>query len=348
MDKLSQKGNRRPVVYAAILLVGSMLVGCSILPKEEEVMKPPLVKPADENYKTVKATKGTIAREIRGIATFVSTKTEHVQLTVQGGRIDSVKVKSGDAVKKGDLLIQLNVDGLDLQLKEQALALEKAKLNRKQILANPDISEDQKRVADMQLEIEQMKFDKVQKTYADKQLAAPMDGQVTFVEDLKPGDTVAPFRTLVILADPKELRLSHNISNPADVRDVEVGMTAQVRLSDSVTVTGEVVQTPASAPVTSNKELADKYARTLYLQVPKLPESTRIGASADLSIVTEKRDNVVKIPRSGLRSFLGRTFVQVLEGKGLREIDVETGISSSTEIEISKGLNEGQDVVLQN
>ncbi|MOA30899.1 hypothetical protein D3C78_1520200 [compost metagenome] len=67
-----------------------------------------------------------------------------------------------------------------------------------------------------------------------------------------------------------------------------------------------------------------------------------------MKIILQQREGVLKIPRSGLRSFLGRTFVRTLEdGSKIREIDVETGIKGSTEIEITKGLEEGAVIVLQ-
>lgn len=94
--------------------------------------------------------------------------------------------------------------------------------------------------------------------------------------------------------------------------------------------------------------MAEKYSKTLYIEVPKLPEGAKIGSLPNVKIVTRQRDNVVKIPRSGLRSYLGRNFVRVLEDdKRLREIDVEPGLAGSTEIEIVQGLTEGQVVVLQ-
>ncbi|MNI96739.1 hypothetical protein D3C73_1552570 [compost metagenome] len=54
------------------------------------------------------------------------------------------------------------------------------------------------------------------------------------------------------------------------------------------------------------------------------------------------------IPKVGLRSYMGRDYVQVLEGESRKEIDVEKGIVSSTEVEIRKGLKEGQKVILNN
>ncbi|MCD9025886.1 efflux RND transporter periplasmic adaptor subunit [Cohnella silvisoli] len=326
------------------IVLGTALAGCSLLPKEEDALKPPLVKPAQENYSTVKAEKGTIVKSINGSGTFESILTDVAQFTGQGGRIDKIPVKAGDKVKKGDVLVQLILDGLDIQVKEQQLALEKAKYAYRQA-RNGD--EQVLRIAGLQMEIEQTKYDRLSKQLNSKQLVSNIDGEVVFAESLKEGDYVEAYQTLVTVADPSKLRVAIRVDNANDIREVEVGVAADITLNQDKVV-GRVVQTPSSSPTTLNKDLAEKYAKTLFIEVPKLPKDTKIGSMADVKIITQQRDQVIKIPRSGLRSYLGRNFVRVLEdGKRLREIDVEPGLVGATEVEIIKGLDEGQTIVLQ-
>jgi len=308
------------------------------------VLKPPLVKPVQENYSTVTAEKGSIVKAITGSATFESVTTEIAQFSGQGGRIDKILVKSGDKVKKGDVLVQLILDGLDVALKEQQLALEKAKYAFRQA-RNADAQA--LKIAELQLEVEQLKYDRLSKQFNSKQLKAKMDGEVVFAESLKEGDYVEPYQTLVTVADPTKLRLALRVENPNDIREAEVGVPAEVTLKEDK-VTGRVTQTPSSSPETPNKDLAEKYTKTLYIEVPNLPKDAGIGMIASVKIITQQRDDVIKIPKSGLRSYLGRNFVRVLEdGTRLREIDVEPGLAGSTEVEIVKGIEEGQVVVLQ-
>lgn len=327
------------------IVLGSSLAGCSLLPKEEEALKPPLIKPAQENYSTVNVEKGSIVKAISGSGTFESLATDISQFTGGGGRISKILVKAGDEVKKGDVLVELILDGLDIQVKEQQLALEKAKQGFR--LARSGGDENTLNIAQLQLELEQLKYDRLSKQFESKRLLAGMDGQVVFAETLDEGDFVEAYQTLVIVADPSKLRIAIRVDNANDIREVEVGVEAKITLKKEEVI-GKVVQTPSSSPETLNKDLAEKYAKTLYIEVPKLPKEAKIGSMPDVKIVTQQRDNVIKIPRSGLRSYLGRNFVRVLEeGKRLREIDVEPGLTSSTEVEIIKGLTEGQVIVLQ-
>ncbi|RED56816.1 efflux RND transporter periplasmic adaptor subunit [Cohnella lupini] len=332
------------VALGIAIALGSALAGCSLLPREEEALKPPLVKPAEENYSTVEVVKGSIVKAISGSGSFESIHTDISQFTGQGGRIDKILVQSGDQVKKGDVLVQLILDGLDLQLKEQQLALEKAKYAFRQAR---DGDEQALNIAGLQLEIEQIKYDRLSKQFDSKQLVAGIDGQVVFAESLEEGDFVEAYQTLVIVADPTQLRIALRVENPTEIREVDVGANADISVKDEKVV-GKVVQTPSSSPDTLNEDLAEKYAKTLYIQLPSIPKGAEIGTVADVKIITQQRDDVLKIPRSGLRSYLGRNFVRVLEeGKRLREIDVEPGLTGSTEVEIVTGLTEGQIIVQQ-
>lgn len=350
MDKLSRKIKRAAALSAALAMAVA-LAGCSLLPKEEEALAPPLVKPASENYQTQTAERGTISVEVNGSGYFESDHTDVAQFTGQGGRVQEVLVKSGDIVKKGDVLVQLVMEDLDLQVKQEELALEQAKYNLRKQRTISDNDAEVIQMAALQVEIEQLKYDRLTAQYNSKQLKANMDGQVIFVEDLKPGDYVDTYQTLVIVADTTKLRLTLNVDGNEAVRDVEVGFPAEISLNvdgEEKTVQGKVVQTPSSAPQTLNKDLAEKYSKTLYIQVNDLPEGVEIGSMADVKIITKRKDNVIKIPRSGLRNYLGRTFVRTLEdGNKVRELDVDAGITSSTEVEIINGISEGDVIILQ-
>ncbi|MFC5530896.1 efflux RND transporter periplasmic adaptor subunit [Cohnella yongneupensis] len=335
---------KRVATLSLTVLLGAALAGCSLLPQEEQALQPPLVKPAKENYTTTMALKGSILKTVGGSATFESYESEVAQFTGQGGRIEKINVRAGDVVKKGDVLVQLILDGLDIQLKEQQLSLERAKVNFSQARSG---DEETIKIAGLQLEIEQLKYDRLSAQFNSKQLIAGMDGTVTYADDLKEGDYIDAYQTLVIVSDPNRLRLSLPVDNAADRTEVKVGVAAEITFNKAK-YDGKVVQTPSSAPTTENKQLAEKYAKTIYVELTRLIPNVEIGKLADVRIITQQKDNVIKIPKSGLRSYLGRNFVRIMEdGNKLREVDVEPGLTTPTEVEIISGLEEGQNIVLQ-
>ncbi|RJX39476.1 biotin/lipoyl-binding protein [Paenibacillus pinisoli] len=327
------------------LIVVVALSGCSLLPAEEEPLKPPLVKPPQENYRTTPVVKGAIAQEVKGNGTLESYFSDAVEFTAEGGRVKEVFVRAGDDVKKGDPLVQLDVGDMDVQLR----TLEMNMLISRKKLREARIADDEEglRIAQLQYEIDQIKYTRLQDSYSNKQLVATMDGRVTFVAPLVEGDVVKPYETIVMISDPNKLRISFQIDTSSDAMKVTVGFNASLKFGTEI-VEGKVTQTPSSAPQTDDEILRSRYASHVYVETESLPESATIGTKADVTIRLQEKESVLLIPRSGLRNYLGRTFVRILEeGDKIREVDVEQGIIGSTEVEITKGLEEGQLIVLQ-
>jgi macrolide-specific efflux system membrane fusion protein len=65
-----------------------------------------------------------------------------------------------------------------------------------------------------------------------------------------------------------------------------------------------------------------------------------------VSIITQKKDKAILIPLAALRTYSGRNYVQVVDNQGnKKEVDVELGQQTATDVEIVKGLTPGQKVV---
>ncbi|MDQ6421222.1 efflux RND transporter periplasmic adaptor subunit [Paenibacillus sp. LHD-117] len=339
------KRMKRIAGLTAALAAALSLTGCSLLPAEEEPLKPPLVKPPQENYRTVEVVKGRITQEIRGNGTLESYFTDTVQFKAGGGIVKEVLVKAGDIVKKGDPLIRLDTGNMDIELKQMELNLARSS----QALKSAKLGGDSEgiKIAQLQYDIDKLKHERLSEALEGKLLVAETDGQVTYVAELKEGDPVREFETLAVVADPSKLRVAFQTDGTPDVNLVSVGFKAELTFEGKTELTGKVIQTPSSAPFTEDEIARERNAKMIFVELEKLPEGAKIGTRADVKVLLQERNDVIIIPRSGLRSYLGRTFVRILEeGDKIREIDVETGIKGSTDIEITKGLEEGMLIVL--
>jgi hypothetical protein len=69
---------------------------------------------------------------------------------------------------------------------------------------------------------------------------------------------------------------------------------------------------------------------------------TRVAAA----IQVRRKDQVLLVPQSAIRSIGGRRYVEVVEAGGTRRVDVELGMTADGEVEIVNGVREGQQVVL--
>ncbi|WP_168123197.1 biotin/lipoyl-binding protein [Paenibacillus sp. HB172176] len=330
-------------ILLASLLLGAV-AGCSLLPSEEEALKPPLVKPQQESYQTVAVKRGVITQDVKGNGALESYYSERLQFKTSGGRIQEVLVRGGDEVKKGDTLVQLNVDNLDIDLKQSEIAMLRSKLALRQSTQAGD-SETLK-IAQLQYEIDKIKYDRMLAAYNDKKLVAGMDGQITYITDREEGDVVESYETLVVISDTSKLRFAFSAENAMNSGSVEIGQAVQLTFGDEE-ITGKVVQTPRSAPYSDNPDEQKRGGSTIFIEPDQLPKDAAIGTRGDVLVRLLERDDVLIIPKSGLRSYLGREFVRIQDEDGsIREADVEVGIKGSTETEITKGVEEGELIVM--
>ncbi|ULL15774.1 HlyD family efflux transporter periplasmic adaptor subunit [Paenibacillus sp. H1-7] len=350
MDTLWKKVSKRRSTLAIAALTASVLAvlpGCSLLPKEEQALQPPLVKPVKENFELYEVKKGTITKQVSGVGTFASDRLQYLSYNESGGRFSSMNVSMGSKVAKGDVVAQLDKGEVEGKIRQQEIVLEKAKLALEQA------KEDQRgdaiaiRMKVLDVQKEQIALDMLRQQLERTKLVSNVDGIVTFMDPIKQGDAVTAYKTLLTISDPKSIKLVYETANSNDLTGIQVGMAADLKIKNTA-LKGKVVQIPATAPQSDVKAIQDKNAKSIVIVPDELPETVTIGTNADITIVTEKRDNVLLIPKVGLRSYMGRDYVQVLEGESRKEVDVEKGIVSATEVEIRKGLKEGQKVILNN
>lgn len=336
-----------PVVLLRILAACAVLLalpGCSLFPAEEEPLAPPLLEPVKQNIVTVEVKRGMMEQTVRGSGVLEPYELRYHSFKAGGGRISEVFVRAGDEVKAGDPLVQLEVEGLDLELKHKALNLEKAKLELEE--AKASMNPDEMRVKLIQLDIAQTEYDMIKERLDDKLLVADMDGVVTYVTSKEPPDHVDAYENLVVVANGDKLRVIFTKTESNWASAIRVGMEAALTWKGE-TFSGEVVQTPSSAPSTDDDRLRDLFSRSVYIEIDELPEGAEMGDVVDVRVVTDRRENTLIIPANALRNFANRNYVQILDGERVYEADVEIGIRSAAEVEILAGIEEGQQIILR-
>ncbi|MCU6797950.1 efflux RND transporter periplasmic adaptor subunit [Paenibacillus sp. WQ 127069] len=345
-----KKANKRFMMASWIItasIVMTCIPGCSLLPQEEEALKPPLVKPVKENFELYEVKKGTIKKQINGVGTFAADKMQYLFYPESGGRLADINVNLGSVVNKGDVVAQLDKGEIEGKILQQELVVEKARLALEQAKDEKRGDAIAIRIKLLDMQKEEIQLDLYRKQLSKTKLISDVSGIVTFLDPIRQGDPVVAYKAILTVSDPKSVRLVYETTNTNDLVGVQIGMPAEVKVKGGV-YPGIVSQIPATAPQSDVKAIADKNAKTIVITAQGLPDTIEIGNSADITIVTENREDVMIIPKIGLRSYMGRDYVQVLEGESRKELDVEKGIVSSTEVEIRKGIKEGQKVILNN
>lgn len=194
----------------------------------------------------------------------------------------------------------------------------------------------------------QAQLEQAERARQDAELLAPMAGTVISIAS-QVGEPLAGAGAsggaFIVLADMSDYVVVADFAE-ADVVGIETGQDVTLTF-DAIpgqVVTGTVLEVGLYGGVDPAGGRLTTYEVTV--SVPTPPEGVRVGMTAQASITTESRSNVVAAPVTALLERDGRTFVQVLSSEGtITAVDVEVGIQGGYWIEIVSGLAGGERVV---
>jgi membrane fusion protein, macrolide-specific efflux system len=350
---------RGKIGFLFLLVISGLLfiifTGCSFFPEEEEALAPPLVKPKKVEYEVYKVVKKDITKTLKSRGTLVSVKDKALSFNESGGKLGSIEVKTGQEVKRGTILVTLHVGNLDSQIRLQHNTIQKIELQRErqikkyeQYMGLPADSQPPRneledmltnlKLMDLDLDTAKIGLEDLETKRSNSILVSPADGIVTFIEDMKAGDTIEAYKTIVTVADPGELQLYHQAD---DVDEIKTGMKASVTYKGSQ-YSGSVVLSPDNVP----KDAGAKWKNAILINIENLPAGVLWGEDLEFAIDLQKKNQVVVVPRKCLNRELGRTYVQVMEDGSKKDQDVEVGITTPFDVEILSGLAEGQMLIV--
>jgi len=176
-------------------------------------------------------------------------------------------------------------------------------------------------------------------------LYSPVEGQVAKIkkregEMVQPmlADTVitllpaAPFEIEVDIYEEDVVKI--NIDNPVDI--------SLVALPEKI-FKGKVISID---PAQKLIEGVVYYEVTIAFE--ELPEELRPGMSADLTIKTALKENVLIVPESAIQKRDEKTFVQVSKNGTIGEREIQIELKGSNDmVEVVSGLEEGEKVIIR-
>jgi len=322
------------------LLTVVLLSGC--LSPDKEQAKPELLKPARDKVEFLEVQKDSIVNELNGVGSVIPREIVYAQYPIEG-KLAELRVKPGDRVRSGDVLMTLDPGTLEMDLRKQLLEVELARQALEK--ARTELRGEEVRVEGLSLEVQELKLKRLQQRQAQLELKSPVEGTIVFAESLKRGDSIASYRDLVGIAPDKGRLVQYMAELGRALPPLEKGTAVQM-VRDGKTWEGRIVQSPSNAPITLDPRQAELNSKTLLMEFAATPEGIALGETVEFRIQLERKDNAIKIPRGALRTYQGRTFVHILEGETRKEVDVERGMQTATEVEIKSGLKEGQKVIV--
>jgi len=339
-------------VIAALSVSLVFAGGCSLLPDEkaEEVL-PEIVPPQISKKPEYEVTTKTLETKVQVIGKIISTQEETLYFTLDNKHLKELYVKTGDVVQAGDVIGELDVEDLVKTLRMERLAFKREENAMKETLRMRDEMEplefEEKQIA---FEEKRQKLVDMEEEIAKATIVAPYAGTIVSVSAQK-GDIIKAYEPVAIVADTGLMTPAAKLSK-TELEKIAPGMEAVVSISSVGNFKGTVKQMPVKSTEGSGggnppqgETKPERPEDFMIVDLPELPKDIQRGTPISINIITKRTENAIVIPPSTLRNIGSRTYVQVIDENGKREVDVEVGQQTATDIEILQGLKPGQKVV---
>lgn len=351
----SSSRHKRPLrllLFVSLACVIALTSGCALLPDESVDEELPIITPPRLSERPVyTVVTDTLETKVRGVGKMMSQNEEELFFTQDNLRIKEIYVKVGDYVREGEVIAELDVSDLESQLRTARLQTRSEELKMIEILRKADeLSAEELEQATIEFELKRTHLVELEERISKAKITAPFSGNIVSVQ-MNKGDMSRAYEAVAAIADLTDLTVAANISKD-DLSKIAIGMEVSVDISTAGEHIGKVLRLPIEQaqqprdPWMPRPQPRDVIENYLIVELDHIPEGVSRGTPLNVSIVVERKEDVVVIPPAALRTHLGRTYVQVVDEEGnRREVDVEVGQQTPTLIEIVKGLEPGQKVV---
>ena len=349
----------------AVVIVALVIWMCSGGKKEETV-----------EFETAKAERQDIHTTITATGTIEPVTSVTVGTQVSG-IVSKLYVDYNSVVKKGQVIAELDKTNLtselnrakaDLSSAESTLAYETANFKRYQTLFDKGL------VSANDYESAKLSYEKARQTAASSRenvqkaqtnlgyatITSPIDG-VVLSKAVEEGQTVAAsFNT------PELFNIAQDLTDMRVIADIDEADIGGVKEGQRVTFTvdafpddkfeGQVTQVRQEATTTSNVVTYE-----VVISAPNKDLKLKPGLTANVTIYTLEKNGVLAVPAKALRFTPNEALLKngqqiedlevpmkvwTLEGNTFKAHKVETGTTNGMLTEITSGISEGTDVLV--
>ncbi len=215
-----------------------------------------------------------------------------------------------------------------------------------------EISRQQIRIAEAQVENDRIALDLAQERLADTRVVSPIDGVLT-ARNVQIGQIISSGisnvgggTTAMTVSDLSHIFVLASVDE-ADIGKVAVGQSVEITVDAFAgkRFNGQVVRIATRGVNTSNVITFE-----VKIEVSsREKELLRPEMTANVDIIAAARDNVLSVPAEAIVRRKGKPHVTVVGADGAQDDrPVETGISDGQKTELTSGISEGEKVVVYN
>ncbi len=287
------------------------------------------------------------------------------------GRIARSVLRVGNAVKKGEVLVELDTGDIELEISNAENSLESAKLAseietptaiqltaarlvlsnverdferqlrsqaevdaaRREVKRHEDALQRESIQADLQIDEKRNELKKLKREFEKMSIVSPVDGVVSKVYAYE-GDLISAGQEVAeVVSMNREVKAVIGEENFADIR---IGMPVSIQFLG--------FNGPNSGKVSKTIGVADSDLKyPVYIELDATDEELNVGQTGDIVITLDQRENALLVPKRAIQM---NTALVVNEGV-VSKIKVQTGYAGSTQLEILSGLEEGDLIIVE-
>lgn len=305
---------------------------------------------------TAEVIEGTIVEQVYTNGKLEASDTTSVY-SPASGVVQSVKVKLGDTVKKGQLLLSLEMDQVKDQLDKEKINLQLAQAERlaakkqhfesfkQEVSENPDQEMEELDLTsfDLRIRSSELTIESLNKQLANSSVLAPADGVVTSLT-AEAGQLLAEGTALATIVDVSGYKVTAYL-NELDAGKVSEGMHA--------VVTGEAFEGAYDGKITYlalTAGLADQTSKDTSVEMTvtldKVSPDLRAGYNVTVEMEIPDKERLL-VPIGAVQYEGEKAFVYKVEEGIATRVEVTTGKESEEQIELVTGVAKGDIIVAE-
>lgn len=262
---------------------------------------------------------------------------EEVDLTFEtSGKITNINFQEGTFVNKGTLLAKVNDAPLQAELRklETQMPLAEDRLSRQQTLLEKDaISQETYQSVSTQLETLKADIELVNARIDQTELRAPFSG-VIGLRQVSEGAYASPNVVIANLTKISPLKIEFSLTQNF-VNLIRPGSEIAFNVENDLEVFNATVYAVESKLDINTLSL---FARARY---DNSDGKIKPGQSASIQIKLDQIDNAIVIPSISSVKEMGRDIAYVYRNGAAQEVEIITGMRTSSSVEVISGLNVG-------
>ena len=345
----------------ALVLLGS----CSLLPEEETFDAEPVIRSYEaQSYAMAYAERGDMTLSVRVSCTYVPVQQEKLCFAVSGELVDEVFVETGESVKKGQVLAQLQLGDVENRIESCQQRIDSIRLSQRQLEERWPLEEQRARLSagpqgaeeavkaltesyDRQrqslsdsLYLLEVQLAEYRRQLADRQIVAGFDGTVTYVRSFQEGARSAIGERVITLSDSTlSLFRAETDQWPNFHEGDEFTIVVSKTEYEAVVTTEAALGLPESSKQEGKKAM-------VYLTLTQPALDLEENDRGTLTLILDTRTDALTLPEKAVSTLNGKSVVYYLDEEGIRRYrEVETGLVAEGRVEILSGLNEGDCVI---